>query len=159
MVCYCNSSRHPLLGEHCCAVSTISYHSAWTAAKCIVRYLLSTSDIGIDINPHRTQLTVFSDANHGDIALSDCLSISQGAHHFGRSLIHWTCRKQCTPAHSSAESELIAASDSAREAIWLSHIAKEFGYAGPIDMRLDNKAAIDIANEPSLTRWVKHIEL
>ena len=60
----------------------------------------------------------FSDANHGDIALSDWLSISGGAYYLGGSLIHWTCQKQHTPANSSAESELIAASDAAQEVIF-----------------------------------------
>jgi hypothetical protein len=132
---------------------------AWTAAKRIVRYLLATCDIGVTIDPTGTTLTLHSDANHGDAALGDRLSVSGGAYYFGNSLIHWTCRKQRTPAHSSAESELIAASDAAREVIWLSHITKEFGYAGPIEMSIDNKAAVDIASAHGLTRRVKHIEL
>ena len=132
---------------------------AWTTVKRIARYLLSTSDIGITIDPHGTKLMAFSDANHGDIALSDRLSISGGAYYLGGSLIHWTCQKQCTPAHSSVESELIAASNAAREVIWLSHIAKEFGYAGPIEMKVDNNVAANVANAHSLTRRVKHIEL
>ena len=132
---------------------------AWTTAKRIARYLLLTSDIGITIDPHGARLVAFSDANHGDIALSDQLSISGGAYYLGGLLIHWTCQKQCTPAHSSMESELIVASNAAQEVIWLSHIAKEFSYAGPIEMKVDNKAAIDIANAHGLTRRVKHIEL
>ena len=101
----------------------------------------------------------FTDANHGDITLSDWLSISRGAYYLGGLLIHWTCQKQHTPAHSSVESELITASDTAWEVIWLSHITKEFGYAGPIEMKVDNKVAVDIANAHGLTRRVKHIEL
>ena len=105
---------------------------------------------------YQARLMAFTDANHGDIALSDWLSISRGAYYLGGSLIHWTCQKQRTPAHSSVESELITASNAAQEVIWLSHIAKEFGYAGPIKMKVDNKAAVDVTNAHSLTRRVKH---
>jgi hypothetical protein len=132
---------------------------AWTAAKRIARYLLATHDIGIEIAPIGTSFEDHADSNHGDPALNDRLSISGGAYYMGGSLVHWTSRKQRTPAHSTAESEIMAGSDVTREGLWLAHIAKEFGYAGPVTLKIDNSAAVDIANSPGLTRRVKHIEL
>jgi hypothetical protein len=132
---------------------------AWSAAKRIMRYLNATTDIGIIIDPLDAKIDVHTDANHGDPALGDRLSVSGGAYYMGNSLIHWTCRKQRTPAHSTAESELVAASDAAREAIWIANIGKAFGLDGGIDMYVDNKAATDIANAKGLTRRVKHIEI
>jgi hypothetical protein len=84
---------------------------AWTAVKRIMRYLKANPHIGVTIDPKNDELDVFSDASHGDHALEDWRSISGGAYYLGGSLIHWTCRKQRTPAHSSAESELVGASD------------------------------------------------
>ena len=55
------------------------------------------------------------------------------------------------PAHSSAESELIAASDAMREAVWLSNVGKSMGIHNLINMYIDNKAAVDIANAKGLT--------
>ncbi len=80
------------------------------AVKRVIQYLNMTKSIGITINLKNIDLTIFSDANHGDAALGDRLSISRGAYYLGGSLVHWTCCKQHTPAHSAAESELIAAS-------------------------------------------------
>ena len=77
----------------------------------------------------------------------------------GNSLIHWTCRKQRMPAHSSAESELIAASSAAWEVIWLSNVGKAMDIKLPIDIYIDNKAAIDITSVKGLTQCVRHIEI
>jgi hypothetical protein len=132
---------------------------AWTAVKRIIRYLNTTKSIGITIDPKNIDLTIFSDANHGDAALGDRLSISGGAYYLGGSLVHWTCRKQRTPAHSAAESELIAASEAVREGLWLLRLGEIMGTRGPIRVHIDNKAVIDIANSKGLTRRVKHIEI
>ena len=109
-----------------------------------MRYLNATATIGLIIDPISEKLSVYTDVNHGDPALGDQLSVSGGAYYMGNSLIHWTCRKQWTLAHSSAESELIAASDAAQEAIWLSNVGKAMDIKLPIDIYIDNKAAIDI---------------
>ena len=132
---------------------------AWSATKRIMRYLGATADIGVIIDPISTNLAVYMDANHGDPALGNWLSISRGAYYLGNSLIHWTCRKQRTPAHSLAESELIAASDAMREAMWLLNIGKTMGIPNLIDIYIDNKAAVDIANVKGLTRCIRHIEI
>ena len=102
---------------------------------------------------------IFCDANHGDAALGDRLSVSGGAYYLGGSLVHWTCRKQRTPAHSATESELIAASEAVREGLWLLRLGEVMGTTGPIMVHIDNKAVIDIANAKGLTRRVKHIEI
>ena len=52
---------------------------AWNATKRIMKYLVKTSAMGITINPRDMQLSVYSDANHGDAALGDRLSVSGGA--------------------------------------------------------------------------------
>ena len=64
------------------------------AVKWIMQYLGATANIGIIIDPISTDLAVYTDANHGDPALGDRLSVSRGAYYLGNSLIHWTCRKQ-----------------------------------------------------------------
>ena len=132
---------------------------AWTAVKRIMRYLKANPHIRVMINPKNDELDVFSDASHGDHALEDWRSISGGAYYLGGSLIHWTCRKQWTPAHSSAELELVEASDVLREGIWLLRLGEILGTKGPIRVHMDNKAACDIAEAKRLTCKVKHLEV
>ena len=67
---------------------------AWTAVKRIMRYLRSTSNLGILIDPKNRDIEIYSDANHGDPALDNQKSISGGVYYLGGSIIHWTCRKQ-----------------------------------------------------------------
>ena len=118
-----------------------------------------TATIGLIIDPTSEKLSVYMDANHRDPALGDCLSVSGGAYYMGNSLIHWTCRKQWMLAHSSAESELIAVSDAAREVIWLLNVGKAMDIKLLIDIYIDNKAAIDITGAKGLTQHVRHIEI
>ena len=132
---------------------------AWTAVKRILRYLRGTLEIGVIIDPKNNEMDIFSDANHGDQSLDDRKSISGGAYYLGGSLVHWTCRKQRTPAHSLAESELVRASDVIREGIWLLRLGEILGTGGPLRMHMDNKAARDIAESKGLTRRVKHLEI
>src|SRR6185312_6380860 len=132
---------------------------AWTAVKRIMMYLNTTKTIGIEIDPKNIDLTIFCDANHGDAALGDRLSVSGGAYYLGGSLVHWTCRKQWTPAHSATESELIAASEAVHEGIWLLRLGEVMGTSVLILVHINNKAAINIANVKGLTRRVKHIEI
>src|SRR6185312_4739216 len=132
---------------------------AWTAVKRIMKYLKGSMNIGVTIDPKNDEIDIYSDANHGDISLDDRKSISGGAYYLGGSLIHWTCRKQRTPAHSSAESELIGASDVVREGVWLLRLGEIIGTKGPLQLHMDNKAARDIAESKGLTRRVKHLEI
>ena len=132
---------------------------AWTAVKRILRYLKGTLAIGVTIDPKSNEMDIYSDANHGDQSLDDRKSISGGAYYLGGSLVHWTCRKQRTPAHSSAESELVGASDVIHEGIWLLRLGEILGTSGPLRMHMDNKAARDIAESKGLTRRVKHLEI
>ena len=44
---------------------------AWNAVKKIMRYLSHNPRLGIEINPTNLELTVYSDVNHGDVALGD----------------------------------------------------------------------------------------
>jgi hypothetical protein len=127
--------------------------------KRIMRYLKANPHIGVTIDLKNDELDVFSNASHGDHALEDWRSISRGAYYLGGSLIHWTCRKQRTPAHSSVESELVGASNILREGIWLLRLGEILGTRGPIRVHMDNKAAHNITEAKGLTRKVKHLEV
>ena len=116
-------------------------------------------NIGVTIDLKNDEIDIYLDANHGDISLDDWKSISRGAYYLGGLLIHWTCCKQRTPAHSSAESELIGTSDIICEGIWLLRLGEIIGTKGPLRLHMDNKAAHDIAESKGLTRRVKHLEI
>ena len=131
---------------------------AWAAAKRILRYLIGTSTMSLRIAPRSTDLEVFSDASHGDPSM-DRYSVSGTIVFLGGSPIHWTSRKQRTPAHSSTEAELVAASSAARDALWIARLTAPIGTKFPIKIWIDNKSTIMVASSEGMLRRVKHLEV
>jgi hypothetical protein len=117
------------------------------------------TSIGIILNPKNNKLDIFSDVNHGDQLLDDWKSISRGAYYLGDSLVHWMCQKQHTLVHSSADSELIGASNVVCKEIWLLCLGEILGTKGPLWIYMDNKAAHNIVESKGFTKRVKHLEI
>ena len=131
---------------------------AWLAIKRIIRYLIGTVRKELIIRPSSLDLSVYSDASHGDPALGR-FAMSGSAVFLGGSLVHWSSRKQKSPAHSSAEAELIAASSSARDAVWITRLIAPVGGVFPIKLFVDNQSALLMANSDGMLRRVKHLEI
>jgi hypothetical protein len=63
-------------------------------------------------------------------------------------------------ALSSCEAEIVAASEAAKEAVYLRGFLRELGEHddSPIEVRMDNKAARDLAYNPEHHEKTKHID-
>ena len=74
----------------------------------------------------------------------------------------WNSSKQETVADSTTEAEYIAASDAAKEAVWIEKFVAELGVvpsiADPITLYCDNTGAIAQAKEPRSHQRSKHIQ-
>ena len=79
-----------------------------------------------------------------------------------RCTISWASKKQPTIALSSCEAEVVAATEAAKEAVYLDNFVKELGYkhdeAQPIHLSLDNQAAIDSSYNPEHHQRTRHID-
>ena len=79
-----------------------------------------------------------------------------------RCTISWASKKQPTIALSSCEAEVVAATEAAKEAVYLDNFVKELGYkqveSQPIHLSLDNQAAIDSSYNPENHQRARHIE-
>src|SRR3954454_18655446 len=75
----------------------------------------------------------------------------------------WRSAKQSVVAKSSTESEYIAASEAAQEAIWMKEFITELGVVpsalDPLVIYCDNTGAIANAREPRSHKKLKHIKL
>ena len=73
----------------------------------------------------------------------------------------WKSSKQHTVADSVCEAEYIAASDAAKEEVWLRKFITELGVApslvGPVLLYCDSSGAIAQAKEPKAHQRTKHI--
>ena len=70
-------------------------------------------------------------------------------------------KRQPTIALSSCEAEIMAASEAAKEAVFLDRLCSDLGFKSngdPIHLACDNKAAIDSAYNPENHSRTKHID-
>ncbi|XP_071719548.1 secreted RxLR effector protein 161-like [Rutidosis leptorrhynchoides] len=133
----------------------------WTAVKNILKYLRNTKDMflvygGFD----ELSIKCYTDASF-ETDRDD--SRSQSGYFFvmNGGAVDWRSSKQSTTAMSTTESEYIAASEAAQEAVWIRKFISGLGVVpsieNPMDMYCDNTGAIVIANEPGVLRGAKHI--
>ena len=73
----------------------------------------------------------------------------------------WKSSKQETVADSTTEAEYIAASEAAKEAVWIRKFVSELGVvpsaSSPMDLYCDNSGTIAQAKEPRSHKKSKHI--
>ena len=79
----------------------------------------------------------------------------------GQATISWASKRQQSVALSSCEAEIMAASEAAKEGVYLRRFAAELDATlvnGPTVIQADNKAAIDLAYNPEHHQRTKHID-
>lgn len=129
--------------------------------KRIMRYLKGTIDEGIIYRPDKVlKLECYSDADHGGCmetgrSTSGILCMNAGGP------ISWSSKRQNTVAISSTEAEIVAASEAAREIIWLKSIYKDItNEECQASLNVDNESAIRLAkNPPEFHQRTKHIRI
>ncbi|GKA77168.1 hypothetical protein Tco_0783629 [Tanacetum coccineum] len=108
----------------------------WTAAKNILKYLRNTKDTFLVYggNPEAKLQVKFV----------------------------WKSSKQSATAQHATEAKYIAASEAAKEAVWIRKFIDELGVVPsndyPIKMNCDNSAAIIIAKESGIQKGARHFQ-
>ena len=154
----------------------VEHHS--DSLKELFRYIRCTIDQKIRYGPTRQSrlvvyakdlpdenLTVYSDADWaGDKSdrksTSGCVAMLYGGP------ISWASRKQRSVATSSTESEYIAMSLCAKQAVWLGQVIRDMGYPEyvgrdptNVQVRGDNQGALALVKNPRLHERSKHIDI
>ena len=111
----------------------------------VLGYLYRTRELGLRYDPASEPLSGMSDS---DWAVKH--STTGFVFSFGSACISWASKKQPSVALSSCEAELMAGSESAKEAIYLSNFLQELGFGSttPVQLAMDNKSAIDLGIQP-----------
>ena len=125
------------------------------AALRVLGYLYRNRHLGLRYEASKGSLEGFSDS---DWAVKH--STSGFTFHIGSATVSWSSKKQTSVALSSCEAEIVAGSEAAKEAIYLSSFLRELGLdmSEPPPLKLDNKSAIDLAYNPEHHSKTKHIE-
>ncbi|KAL1198911.1 Retrovirus-related Pol polyprotein from transposon TNT 1-94 [Cardamine amara subsp. amara] len=127
--------------------------------KQILRYLKGTVAHGLKFGRGGSKEIIgYSDSSH-NIDQDDGRSTTGHIFYFGSSPITWCSQKQNTVALSSCEAEFMAATEAARQAIWLQDLLSEItGWkTKQVPIKIDNKSAIALTKNLVFHGKSKHI--
>ncbi|CAI7910951.1 unnamed protein product [Closterium sp. NIES-54] len=133
----------------------------WDAAKRLLRYLCSTSGMGIMLGgPARVVLTGHADASWVDNLATQRLSQGYTVS-LGSGSVSWRSTRSSSVLSSSCEAEIYAGAMAAQELQWLTYLLTDLGEAhrSPPVLYVNNKAMLALCQEHRLEHRMKHIAL
>jgi hypothetical protein len=113
----------------------------WEAAVKVLRYVVGTSDLGLQFGGKTRDIVGYCDADYaGDLDSRKSTTAYVWLMHGGA--VSWSSVLQPTVALSTAEAEYMAAAGAAREALWMRKILVDLGVAeGVPRIRSDSQSA------------------
>ncbi|CAI7832453.1 unnamed protein product [Closterium sp. NIES-54] len=133
----------------------------WDAAKRVLRYLCSTSGMGLLLGGRaRVVLTGHADASWVDDLATQ--RSSQGyTFNLGSGSVSWRSTRSSSVLSSSCEAEIYAGAMAAQELRWLTYLLTDLGEAprSPPVLYVDNKAMLALCQEHRLEHRTNHISL
>src|ERR1700678_1780448 len=149
----------------CFAVQTVSRFNSkpglahWEAVKRIFCYLKGTKELWLGYGGVARELVGFADAD-GSMG-EDRRAISGYAFIINGGAVSWSAKRQEIISLSTTESEYIAATYAAKEALWLRQLILQlFGILLPATpLFCDNQSAIALAKEHQYPARTKHINV
>ena len=129
------------------------------ALKQVLRYLAGTLSYGLVFEAKSDESLVgYSDSSY-NVDPDDGKSTTGHIFYLGGNPITWCSQKQEIVALSSCEAEFMAATETAKQAIWLQDLLNEvLGRPGKIVViKIDNKSAIALSKNPVFHGRSKHI--
>jgi len=137
----------------------------FSACRCAVRllyYVRRTLDYGIKYSGDKLSPEAWSDSDFGG-DLDTRRSPTGCMFRMANGPVSWNFTLQQTLASSSMEAEYMASYDVVTEVAWSVGVCKEMGVDliqnGPINVFMDNKSAIALANNPVFHKRSKHIDV
>lgn len=136
-------------------------HTDCVRLKRMLRYLQYTPDMGILYKKDYRKgiLECYSDADHGG-DLTTGRSTTGVVCIYAGGAVSWLSQRQPSVAISTTEAEIVAASEAAKEGIWLARLMQGMTKlaASPV-LYVDNEAAVRLAENPEFHRRTKHIRI
>ena len=151
----------------CYAVGVVSRFQSnpspehWIAVKHILKYLRRTRDYMLVYSSGDLNLLGYTDSDfQGD--KDSRKSTSGSVFTLGGGSVVWRSIKQSSIADSIMEAEYIAASEAAKEAVWLKNFLSDLEVVPdmdkPITLYCDNSGSVANSKEPRSYKRGKHIE-
>ncbi|CAI7895733.1 unnamed protein product [Closterium sp. NIES-53] len=133
----------------------------WEAAKRVLRYLCSTSGMGLVLGGQGPVVLT----GHADASLVDDSATQRSSQGYTFSLgpgsVSWWSSRSSLVLSSSCEAEIYAGAMAAQELRWLTYLLADLGEQprSPPVLYVDNKAMIALGQEHRLEHRTKHIAL
>ncbi|GKA43848.1 ribonuclease H-like domain, reverse transcriptase, RNA-dependent DNA polymerase [Tanacetum coccineum] len=130
------------------------------AIRQVLRYVKGTKDYGITYKHNGgNKIHGFSDSSYG-VNTQEGKGTTGIVFYYGESPISWSTQKQATVALSSCESEFIAATAAATQALWLKRLLSKLTHSQEekVTIQVDNKSAIALMKNPVFHGRSKHID-
>ncbi|CAI7919608.1 unnamed protein product [Closterium sp. NIES-53] len=131
------------------------------AAKRVLRYLCSTSGLGLVLGGRRPVVL----AGHADTSWADDQATQRSSQGYTFSLgsgsVSWWSTRSSSVLGSSCEAEIYAGAMAAQELRWLTYLLTDLGEPprSPPVLYVDNKATLALFREHTLEHRTKHIAL
>ena len=159
---YCMVCTRPDIAH---AVSTVSRFLSnpgkehWEAVKWIFKYLRVTSKLCLSFGGSKPVLEGFTDADMaGD--LDGRKSTSGFLFTFAGGAVSWQSKLQKCVALSTTEAEYIAATEAAKEMLWMKRFVQELGLMqDEYVVFCDSQSAMDLSKNTSYHSRTKHIDV
>ena len=132
----------------------------WTLVKRIFRYLKGSTDKGIVYKTGEAGvLHVYSDADYASDPATR-RSVSGMVSLYSGGAVSWASQRQKCVSLSTTQAEYIAASEAAKEVVWLSRLYNEIAVLKSVPtLFVDNASAIKLVKNPEFHKRSKHIDV
>ncbi|CAI7794689.1 unnamed protein product, partial [Closterium sp. NIES-54] len=133
----------------------------WDVAKRVLRYLCSTSGIGLVLGGRGPVVLI----GYADASWVDDLAMQRSSQVYtlslGSGFVSWFSTHSSSVLNSSCEAEIYAGAMAAQELRWLTYLLTELGEQprSPPVLYVDNNAMIALCQEHRLEHRTKHIAL
>ncbi|CAI7766440.1 unnamed protein product [Closterium sp. NIES-54] len=133
----------------------------WDAAKRVLRYLCSTSGMGLVLGGRAR----FFLTGHADVSWVDDFATQRSSQGYTFSLgsgsVSWRSTRSSSVLSSSCEAEIYVGAMAAQELRWLTYLLADLGEVprSPPILYVDNKAMLALCQEHRLEHRTKHISL
>ncbi|CAI7780111.1 unnamed protein product [Closterium sp. NIES-54] len=161
MICTRPDLMYPLSLLACYVAPDRHRKVHWDAAKRVLRYLCSTSGMGLVLGGRaRVVLT-----GHADASWADDLTTQRSSQGYtfglGSGSVSWRSTRSSSVLSSSCEAEIYAGAMAAQELRWLTYLLTDLGEAprSPPFLYVNNKAMLALCQEHRLEHRTKHIAL
>jgi len=137
-----------------CRAMAFPTHDLLRDAQRVLVYLSRTAHLGLRYQADQRDVVGSSDSDW-DVRHSTTGYVFT----YNSAAISWGSKKQPTIALSSCEAEIVAASETAKEALYISNVLEELGARkmAPMVVNVDNQGAIDVAYNPEHFSRMKHV--